>query len=291
MKKIKLFAFIAFSAMLAVSCSSDDGGSSVDSTEYFDYNKDGAEINITDWQAIRSEDSFEVMGTNPDGTSMYFNFDAHGNLARAGNTPANTSSDPWMNSFQNYTSHYFNFEIVAIDAAAHMIKVNYSGKLYEDDYDIDSAFSTVTGSFNVHYDVMAPAVADMHFNAKIAGNDWYGVSGGMSVYGFDDVHLWQTSGDEYQFDLNINADNYAVGTFSFTAASTANRVVLSKYDTATNQYVDYICSGTMAISSITDYSWTGKILTGTFNITAVNPDNPAQTIQVTNGSFKELYLP
>lgn len=289
MKTIKLFAFIAFSSLLAVSCSSDgDGGGSVDATEYFNYTTDGVEKNITDWQAIRSEDEFEVMGTNDDGTSMYFNFDIHGNLGRAGSTPANDSPDPWMNSFMNFTSHYFNFDIVAIDEASQMIKVNYSGKLYEDEYDIDSPFSTVSGSFNVHYDMTAPMVPNMHFDAKIAGNDWYGINGSMSVYGFSDVHLWQTSGDAWQFDLNINADNYTTGTFPFTASSTANRVVLSKYDTTTNEYVDYASAGTLTISEITDYGWTGKILTGTFSLTATHG---SETVQVTNGSFKTLYLP
>lgn len=292
MKTIKLFAFIAFSSMLAVSCSSDsDGGGSVDATEYFNYTTGGTEIDITAWQAYRSEDEFEVMGTNPDGTSMYFNFDKHGNLSRAGSTPANESSDPWMNSFQNFTSHYFDFDIVAIDEASQMIKVNYSGKLYEDEYDIESAFTTVSGSFNVHYTPVTPTVANMHFTAQIAGNNWYGITSSMSIYGFSDVHLWNTSGDAWQLDLNINSDNYTTGTFPFTTSSTSNRVVLSKYDTETNEYVDYASSGTLIISDITDYGWTGKILTGTFIINAVNPDNPGQTIQVTNGSFKTLYLP
>ncbi len=291
MTKIKFFALFVLASIVAVSCSSDSEGGSVDSNEYFNYTTDGRNVEITTWVAARSEDTFEVMGTNPDGTSMHFLFDAHGNLARAGSTPADVSSDPWMDSFQNFTSHYFNFDIVAIDEATQMIKVNYSGKLYEDEYNINSDFSTVSGSFNVHYDVRTPIVPNIHFEAKIAGSDWYQVSGGTSIYGSSDVHLWQTSGDEYRLDLNINANTYSLGTFPYTSSSTANRVVLSKYDTATNQYVDYISSGTLSITDIADAGWSGKMLTGTFSFTAVNPDNPAQTIQVTDGSFKTLYIP
>ncbi|RZK08283.1 MAG: hypothetical protein EOO46_14220 [Flavobacterium sp.] len=289
MKKLTLFAFIAFSAMLFSCSSSSDSSSSTDSQEYFTYTVGGVEKTITAWEAYRTEDSFEVMGTNPDGTSMYFDFDVHGNLVRASNTPANSSSDPWLNSFMYYSSHYFNFEIVGIDEGNKMIKVNYSGNLYEEEYDLSSNATAVSGTFNIHYTETPPNVAGMGFNAKIGSDNWYGVSSGESIYGFTDAHIWQYSGDENRFDLNLNENNIATGTFNFTPASTENRVGFAKFNTTTEDFTEYNTTGTLHITAIQDINFSSaKVITGTFTLTAVNGGN---TIQVTNGSFKTVYTP
>jgi hypothetical protein len=292
MKRLPLlFAFISLS-LLSVSCSSDGGDSApVDTNDSFLYTNDGTPVTLNAWQALRSEDTFEVQGETADGASIYFRFDAHGNLDRAGSTPPTTSSDPWLNSFADFTSNYFNFDLVSIDEATQMVKVTYSGKLYEEEYDLNSTFSQVSGEFNLHYTNVTPAVPNMHFTAKIDGDNWYGVKSGKSIYGFTDVHLWNASADAYQFDVNFNSDNLAVGTYPFTAASTQNRVVFSKYNTATNSYVDYISSGTFTVTEILDYSPGIQILSGSFNITAVNPIDSSDVIQVTQGSFKTVYLP
>ena len=286
MKKIKLFAFLAFSSVLSISCSSDGDGGGVDQNEYFNYTTEGNDINITTWQAYRTEDAFEVLGQASDGTSMYFDFDVHGNLARASSTPADTSLDPWMSSYQNFPSHFFNFYIVGIDESSQMIKVNYSGKLYEDEYDINSAFSTVSGSFNVHYDVLTPNIADIHFTAKIGGQNWYSVTSTTSIYGWNDMHLQYTSGDAYMIDLNIDPENVAEGNFNFTTSSTVNRVILSKYNVSTDEYDEYASSGNLTITDIQDLGFGYKLLIGTFTINATSGSG---SVQVTNGSFKTVF--
>ncbi|MDI1257060.1 MAG: DUF6252 family protein [Flavobacterium sp.] len=284
MKKIQLLAVLFISVLFASCSSSDDGGSS-SAEDYFHYKLDGTDIELTTITAIRSGDSFEVLGQTAAGTSMYFSFNQYGDLNRAGNTPDNISDVSWKNSAYEFSSHYFNFELVSIDAANKKVKINYSGKLYEDEFDLDSAFSTVEGSLYVTYTDVVPQVAGLGVAAKIAGQDWHAVKSSTSISnGLSSII--ENSDDEYQLSFYVD-ENTAVGNYTFNAASQDHKVVLSKYNTTTNEYVDYVGSGSITITENTSgigYS----LIVGTYSFTATNPNDNSQ-IQVTNGTIKEVY--
>ncbi|HLA55154.1 MAG TPA: hypothetical protein VK623_03575 [Flavobacterium sp.] len=289
MKKITLFAFVLISAM-AISCSSDGDGGSVDSNVYFNYTADDAAIAVPAITALRVENNFEVMAQNADGRSMYLNFKKSGQLIRATSTSSNDDPFNWKNSGYDFSKDSFNFEIVAIDESAKIIKCNYSGKLFEDAYDqANSAFANVSGSFNVHYTEMAPNIADLGTNAKIGGNDWKSVKTGLTNNGdMDNVEVYTNSDDAYSISIFVNLFETTTGTYNFTGASTNNKVTLSKYDTTTDSYVNYTCTGTFDLDAITDDGFGDYLIQGTFSFTAVNP-NDSSTIQVTNGTFKEYF--
>ncbi len=288
MKKISFFVFILLSA-LTISCSEEENSTpdnTVDDNDYFEYKMDGDVVPIDSWTALRSEDRFEVMGEAGDGSSIFFSFNADGDLARATSTPGSLSNNPWLNSHYEFTSNYFDFEIVAIDEANKIIKVNYSGNLYEEEFDLSSPSIPVEGTFNVHYIQVTPQIPGLGLKATIGNSEWNSVKYTTTISGFDDVTLDFNSDDAYKIALNFSNENLTVGTYEFTSSSTP-KVTLSKYDPATQTYTDYACNGTLVI---TDRSPVGvhELLTGTFSFTAINPETNV-TIQVTNGSFKEIF--
>ncbi|HEX8563656.1 MAG TPA: DUF6252 family protein [Flavobacterium sp.] len=288
MKKISFLALLFISA-LTISCSEEENSepdNSVDENDYFNYTADGVDVPIESWTAVRSEHNFEVVGQTAEGGTLYFDFNAMGDLARATSTPPIESDLPWQDSFYEFTSHYFDFEIVAIDEVNKIIKVNYSGNLYEEEYDLNSASTMVEGSFNVHYIEVEPIIPGLGVKAQIDDQDWYSVKSSTTIIGIDDITVETNSDDAYKISLHFNDSDLTVGMYDFTNGSTPE-VILSKYDPATQTYTDYECTGTLVI---TDKSVDGVLpmITGTFSFTAFHPQNDTE-IRVTNGVFKQFY--
>lgn len=289
MKKIKLFACL-FVAAIAASCSSDSNSNTtpVNTNEYFTYNDAGADVTITHWTAIRSEDTFEVLGETADGSSMYLNFNSAGVLVRAASTSPSGSSIPWRNSAYDFSSDSFNFHLMSVDPINKMVTLTYGGKLYEDDNDQTSPFAMATGTASVHYTEVAPQIAGLGFSAKIAGNTWHGVKSYTTNNGpIENVVLSFNSDDKNQISLYFNHYNTDAGTYSFNAASLNNKVVLSVYNPTTRLYTDYNCAGTFKIDEKTT-SFNTTLIRGSFSLTATNPTN-GSVIQITDGAFKEVY--
>jgi hypothetical protein len=285
----KLFAFIALSALVA-SCSSDDNNGSstnVDATDSFTYIKDGVTQTITTITAVRHEDAFELSGDTADGQNMYLDFDKYGNLQTAGSIGADFD---WKNSFANFSSNYFDFAIVGIDETNKIVKVTYSGKVYEDDYDITSDFSTVSGVINVHYTVVTPVEPGLGTFAKINGTDWHGVKISESNSGdtLDNVVTQVDSGDAYSLNIYVNQEGTIPGTYAFTGATTTNKITLSKFNTATLEEDEYQGVGTLVFTEKTTDEFGITLIAGTFSFTAHDPVTGSD-IHITNGTFKEVY--
>lgn len=293
MKQIKFLACLLVTAV-TFSCSSDSDSNdstppqTVDPNEYFTYSNAGTDVPIATWTAIRAEDEFEILGQAPDGSSMYLNFHDNGVLVRAGNTPANDSDIPWRNSAYDFSSNYFDFHLVAIDTANKIVKVTYSGKLYDDDFDLTSATAMVSGTVNVHYIDMAPTVPGLRLSAKIGGNDWLGVKSYLSNNGdISNIIMSYNSNDKNQISLYFNDTDTGVGTYDFNEDSLNNKVTLSVYNPTTREYLEYDCVGTFKIDEKTNTFGT-TLMRGTFSFTATNPDDNS-TIQVSDGAFKTVY--
>jgi hypothetical protein len=279
-----LFAVIIFNA-----CSSDSGSSSVDTTDSFTYKVEGVDVPVPTMTAVRHENIIEVMGQNADGRSMFLEFNIFGQLIRATSTSTTTDPFNWKNSAFDYSLNTFNFELVAIDETHKIVKLNYSGKLYDDEYDLANSPSTnVSGAVNLHYTETAPQIAGLGVTAKIAGNDWRAVKSSLTNNGaIQNVVIDENSDDAYKIGFYLDQSNTVAGTYTFTGASGNNKVILSKYNATTNEYVDYTCSGTLVLTQKDTDGFGNTLISGTYTLTAVPASGP--TIQVTNGVFKEYY--
>jgi hypothetical protein len=290
MKKFNLLVLLFVSSILFSCSSSDDSDTTTptDETSYFNYKLNSQTIPVASWTALRSENNFEVLGEVGNGRSIYVSFDNLGHIIRVGTTPEIGSSLPWQNNFFDFSANYFSLQVVSIDDINKKVKVNFSGKVYDNDFDITSAFSNVEGSFNVNYIDVAPQIAGLGVTAKLNGADWKSVKSTQSASGsFQNLSLEHNSDDIYKISILMNSASTSTGTYTFNGASSTNKVILSKYNIATNQYIDYVCTGTFVLTQ--KQSNTGYVLiSGTYSFTAVNPIDNTQ-IQVTSGTFKTTY--
>ncbi len=287
MKKFAFFV-VLFASVFSISCSEDNGSNppqTVDDTDYFNFVFDGVDVPIESWTAVRSEDNFEVVGEAEDGRSMFFSFNAMGNLARATATPPMSPDFNWLHSYYHYTANYFDFNIVAIDETNKIIKVTYSGNLYENEFDLNSQSTPVEGSFNVHYTEIPPQIPGLGLSSVINGTEWHSVKSGTTISNGTDYTLEFNSDDAYLISLHF-AEGVAAGTYSFDPSS-ETRVMLSRFDIALGTYIEYFSTGTFTISDIASEG-PMSMMSGTFSFTAVHPVTSAE-VEVTNGTFKTVF--
>lgn len=293
MKKLKHAALVLFLSAFAVSCSSDDSNpvnNNPSGEEFFEYTIDGEEQNVTTWIAARSESSFEVQGTAASGRVIHFTFNQWGNLGDA-STMANDLEIPWRTSYHYFKSNYFTFELVAIDEANKTVEVNFSGKVFDEEYDITSTFSTVEGSFKVAYTQVTPQISGLGVSATVNGTAWHDSDGDQEGGFFSGENLTLNASNDSKYTLGIvtNHDNTTTGVHTFGEAESSNKVKLFVYDTQENYEVEYTTTtGTMNVTEKTvgaQYT----VIAGTFSFTAEHPETGA-AITVQNGTFKQVYL-
>jgi hypothetical protein len=281
---------------LVVSCSSDDADTvtneqaPITGADSFSYKIDGRTVAITNIIAQRSGSSLAVSGYAADGTAIGIAFNEFGNLGTISAYSVSNFDIPTRSEFHYFKSNYINFELVAIDAAAKKVKVTFSGKVYDDNYDINSDFSVVEGSFQVTYRDVVPAVANLGVFAKIDGADWHGTETIQSGGFFDgeDLTLYESNDTKYSIGIVTNHDNSTIGTYAFGPALSSNKIVLSVYNPTINEDVEYISTtGTMKLTSKTS-NLLYTIIEGTYSFTAKHPTN-GSTVTVTNGTFKSVY--
>ncbi len=289
MKKLQLFAFFCI-ASLAISCSSDDGGSTGGNFEpSFEYTYDGTPLDITIFQGQKSGNSMLVVAGDSEGNSIQFQFDKFGNLGSVSATPSDFNL-PDYDSHKNFSGNYFTFNLIDLNESNKTVKVSFSGKLYEDNENLNSDFKQVSGEFWVKYIEVTPQVAGLEVSAKINGNDWYSTNS-FTTNGTGDGDtfiLHELSDDEYKIMLGFDDSNMTPGVRNFTPSTQTIYATVAKYNLQTKVYETYNATGTI---EITDVETSGfiSIASGTYSFTAVNPDNSSQTITVTNGKFKTNY--
>ena len=289
MKFIRVFAVLLVISIFS-SCSSDESSGSSNPKESFTYKLNNLNVPIVSWTAVRTENFIEVLGIASDGSSIYASFDKFGHFERIGSTSPVSSSIPWRDSFYEFSSNYFNFELVSLDETNKTVKVNFSGKLYEDMFDLSSSSSSVEGNFYVKYvDQPAPEVTGLGTSLKINGTNWRSIKESQTdgFFSGSDITLTAQSDDAYAFGLTINHNNTQKGTYNFTPSTTVNKVVLSKYDPLTNSYVDFAGTGTLVITDkIVGSQYT--IIKGTYVFNAKDPKTNISTT-ITEGAFKTIY--
>lgn len=275
MKITKLLSFL-FLAVTVVSCSSSDSGGSSSNASSFVLN--GTNVALTSPIAQRSEDTFAITADGPNDSSIEILFNKYGNLERFSYWEEFNSYE----NYQYYKSNYFTFNLISIDESAHKIKVSFSGTVYLDETNLDSASKEVSGSFDLTYAVTTPVVSGLGMTCKIAGNNWYETD--FWDNGFGNVDRKCISDDANMMILRFSDEQIAPGTYNFTTASD-NKIQLGKFNTTTHTYTEYNTSGTMTIISNIDM-FSFRLIQGTFSFTATNPSNASDQIQVTAGAFK-----
>lgn len=290
MKKLQLFAFL-FIASLAISCSSDDGGDSTGGPfePTFEYTFDGNPLNISVSSGQKSGNSMVVVAGDSQGNSIQFQFDKFGNLGSVSATPSDFEM-PDYDSHKNYSGHYFTFDLIEINEAEKTVKASFSGKLYEDNEDLNSDFKEVSGTFWVKYVEMTPAVAGLEVSAKINGNDWYATNSFTTngTGSFETFIHHELSDDEYKIMLGFDDSNMTAGVRNFTPATETIYATIAKYNLQTKFYETFNATGTMTITGTESFG-IFTIVSGTYSFSAVNPSNSSETIQVTDGKFKSVY--
>lgn len=187
----------------------------------------------------------------------------------------------------DYSSNYFTFHLDSYDEVNKRVKGYFSGYVYRTSQSlVESKF--VNGTFDLSYDVLIPPVSNLGNSAKINGADWaqtnsYSTRGTGAAYG--DITRHTVSDDQYKIMIHYQEAASPVGTYNFTNTDATNKVQLAKFDPISGTYTDYICTGTLVFNRREQ-----RIFGGTYQFTAVNPTNPSDIIQVTNGTFKFIFI-
>lgn len=285
MPRIKFIAFILFTALIS-SCSSDenndDKNDESQSTEtYFNFTYDNQVKKVKSWQANKQGDFIEVLGSSDEGVAIDFKFNIYGNLYEAITNPTTlTSNFPFLQASENFTANTFTFTLENYNSTDKTVQVKFSGKVYEDAYDYESDFITVSGSFKVTYKEITPELEGQGTFAKIDGKDWHGMVMSGSIENQESKILYAENDSEYTFEIVYPDYDAKTGTFAFTSNS-ANRISFQKYDATTHEYIDYEVSGTVNYTTMTN-----SVVAGTFSLTATHPETKAKIV-ITAGTFKE----
>ena len=288
MKKIKIIALFLTTLIIA-SCSNNDDApiTSENNIDYFNFSKENQNIVVGTWKAYRTENNIEVLGNAADGTGVYGSFNKFGNIIRIGTIPASGAFGD-RNNYQNFSSNYFNFSLASLDEANKRVTVTFSGKVYENEYNLTSPSNNITGSFSVKYTDVVPTNPGIETFAKINGIDFHSATGGLSsTGGASNLELYYHNGSQYRISVYINLNSTTAGSYNFTPSTLNNKVILSKYNTSTHNFDNFNCTGNLNISEkTTTFGYT--YIVSTFNLSAVSPTG-GPTIQVTNGTQKDFF--
>ena len=286
--QISIVCLIALLIVGFSSCS-NDGEDSSNSSEFFTFVYEGEAITITSWEGIKVENTIGVIGTADNGINIALEFNKFGNLGYAAVYSTQDPNFEYSESYNYYKSYFFNFELLSFDEDNKRVEVNFSGDLYEDEYDITSATHDVEGNFNVSYTESNFPIEGVGLYAKINGVDWY-QSDSDQTGGFlsgSNVYLNNFNDGPYTFSIEVNHDLSVPGSYNFDGSSTVNRVLFYEFDPITHQDIAYETVGTFVLSE-KEVSSLITVISGSFNFVATNPITN-NTITITNGLYKEVY--
>jgi hypothetical protein len=266
----------------------------------FNINYNNVPLILSDWKAERDGDYFRITASKyvstGSNTSTLYNdialfFHKDGTLITTSMYDLSIS-----NSFDTsfyYSENTFDFVIEKIDEVNHTIKINFNGKIFDNNYNsyshIGTPFKNVNGSVFMPYENLAPislSFSKPETTMKVNGNDWRG-RGQTFNQDIGDGFLIEINGDkEYNLDLVIPKNNIKIGTFYFNQNSDIfklNSVSLLRYYPGKILPNEFVCTGSL---NITEKA--GGYIKGTFSFTANDPLTN-ENVSITNGVFNEKY--
>jgi hypothetical protein len=293
----KLIIYVLLLIVFCSSCASDNsaGSEPPGSNEYVKLNVDGLAMlfHINDAQADNratliiegnkfklSLYSYASAGNDPYNNYYEMVFDKQGNLfsfIRWGYGLGNA----YFN-YKNFPAHYFHLNITSIDEINKNIKGNFSGKIFKNELSLSSESNELSGEFLMNYQGDETVYTGIevhgvrqHCEAKFNGIPWAANFENNSAF---------TAQDPYKIILHFDV-NAQPGSYNITPASSDNYISFSKFNVETLVYDQYNVTGVLSHSYREYHGFDQYSYVGTFSFTAVNPNNPADVIQVSEGSF------
>jgi hypothetical protein len=219
-------------------------------------------------------------------------FDKNGNLGyfkiTLSDNPGNHPRTYY--SHTDFSGNYFSFNLISIDEQKQRIKGTFGGYVYYNAFDLNSESKFVRGDFDIKYINLTSAVKGLMNEAKINGVPWsrsnkYITGNNSSVVQHD------VSDDDYKIMVKYERYTIVPGAYNFTPTSQSNMIQLSRYNVLTNSYIDYNCTGVMNVTQRESLAGVqgGFIMSANYNFAAVNPFDPNDVIQVTDGKVKLIW--
>lgn len=189
-----------------------------------------------------------------------------------------SANEPYWVDYENYpyyTSHYIDTEIHH-DVANQKVSAKFSGMLYSDADNLQSEAMFVELDIKEQpYEVHTSPVLTDEVTANVNGVTWDGVTMINGAYISDDA-----------YKLALSVPDITYGNYSFSPTTTGNRMVLYKFNTETLIYDAFETTGTLTLQQRYMPYPTSYMHVGTFSLTAVNPADPSEVVQVTDGNFR-----
>jgi hypothetical protein len=191
-----------------------------------------------------------------------------------------------FNNFLFFPSNYFQISITSIDEVGKRIKGSFQGNLYLNELDLDSESNTFIADFDWKYedavstsDIINIYGIPQYCSAKFNGNLWSALR--------ENTYSTFTCGDPFKIDIHFDS-NAVPGSYNFTNNSSDNYIRFSKFNTTTRAFDYYNTTGVIA-HSYREYHGGGRYsYIGTFTFEAVNPNDPSDVMQITDGTFRSF---
>lgn len=192
--------------------------------------------------------------------------------------------NPTYYNFIHFPSNYFQVSSFNLDEVNKKIQMKFKGKLFENKELLNSDSRDIEVELNTDYTDNGNVSDPLTFNgieqycrANFNSTPWFAR--------FEHTASSFTNEDAYKIETHF-ANTEATGSYNFTSSSTDNYVKLSKFNTVTLIYDYYNVTGQVAYTYREFHGANRYSFIGTFSFTAVNPNNPSDIIQVTNGEFR-----
>lgn len=290
--KISNYIFYLFIIIFS-SCSNSDSNENTNQVATFEFNVNGTSIGGGFTKAQKKEHTIHL-GTDRNDTSFLISFDENGHFGKIVYKyyePIGGASKSFT-SFRNFSSNYFDFQLLSFDPINKRVKAVFSGYLYRNPSDLNSETKFVNGSFDLPYEEYVPPVANIINEATINGEYWRATNKYQTrdVNGdFHNIVLHSLSDDAFKIMIYFYDQLHNVtapGTYNFTNSDLIKKVQIAKYNVSNSTYTFYNCTGTLIVTNVF-----GNCIQGTYSFTGVNPTNSSDIITVENGKFKLDYDP
>jgi hypothetical protein len=291
--KICNYLFFLISIIFSGCSTNSDEVVNTNQVSLFEFSVNGTLTQLNFTKAQKKSHTIHL-GTDRNDTSYLISFDENGHFGKViykYYEPIGGASKIFT-SYRNFSSSFFNFQLLSFDPINKRVKATFSGYLYRDPLNLNSESKYVNGSFDLPYEEYVPPVANIINEATINGNYWRATN----KYQTRDVN-----GDFHNIVLHsLNDEAFKVmiyfydrlgsrtppGTYNFSNSDLIKKVRIAKFNVSNSSYTFYDCSGTLTVTN----SWS-NLIQGTYTFTGVNPTNSSDIITVENGKFKLDYDP
>jgi hypothetical protein len=192
--------------------------------------------------------------------------------------------NPVYDNFIHFPSNYFPVTSFNLDETNKKIQMKFTGKLYENKLSLNSDSRDIQVELNTIYTDAGNENDPIIFNgieqycrANFNSAPWFAR--------FEHNRSSFTNEDAFKIETHF-ANSPTPGNYNFDSLSTSNYVKLSKFNPLTLNYDYYNVTGQVGYTYREFHGANNYSFIGTFTFTAVNPNNPSDVIQVTNGEFR-----